>query len=148
MEIGGAGEHWYRCEGGWQQNATVRVVGSGDCYLVVPAGQKLQCNFVRPATEGDARVFIVLEDGPSPWNQTTFETAYSTEWSQPDNLNLYVLGGAETNFTLWGGFAGAVYVDHLQCNRADIQFHSRPTEVGRPVAPSSGRWKLVRYEAA
>ncbi|MCB5939989.1 type II secretion system GspH family protein [bacterium 210820-DFI.6.52] len=148
VEIGGEGEHWYRCEGGWQLGATVRVVGSGDCYLVVPAGQKLQCNFVRPATEGDARVFIVLEDGTSPWNQTTFETAYNTEWSQPDNLNLYVLGGAETNFTLWGGFAGAAYVDHLQCNRADIQFHSRSTEVGRPVAPSSGRWKLVRYEAA
>ncbi|MEY8280941.1 hypothetical protein AAK917_06720 [Oscillospiraceae bacterium 52-8] len=148
VEIGGEGEHWYRCEGGWQQNATVRVVGSGDCYLVVPTGQKLQCNFVRPATEGDARVFIVLEDGASPWNQTTFETAYGTEWSQPDNLNLYVLGGAETNFTLWGEFAGAAYVDHLQCNRADVQFHSRPTEVGKPVAPSNGRWKLVRYEAA
>lgn len=148
VEIGGEGEHWYRCEGGWQQNATVRVVGSGDCYIVVPAGQKLQCNFVRPATEGDARVFIVLEDGASQWSQTEFETAYSGRWSQPDNLNLYVLGGGETKLTLWGEIRGAAYVDHLQCNRADIQFHSRPTEVGKPAVPSSGRWKLVRYEAA
>lgn len=96
---------------------------------------------------GTPRYSSSSRTAPPPGTRPPFETALQHRVEPSDNLNLYVLGGANPASPSGAGCRRRL------CGPPAVQPGGHPVPlplppVGRPVAPSSGRWKLVRYEAA